>query len=174
MLEWDFFTRRGYESNLTATYNALVPSNLTSAWRSELRAAAHKLSPVVIIGDKGLGDSVLAEIDGALTAHELIKVKAVTDNRALREGWQTQICARLAAEPVQLIGKILVVYRLNPEKHKPARKPAAKRAVPEKKAPRRPKFKGPPPATGTSHRRSRTPSPRPESGPRRRRPNTSR
>ena len=52
---------------------------LTAKRRSELRAEAHKLSPVVIIGDKGLTDEVMAEIDRSLKAHELIKVRATTE-----------------------------------------------------------------------------------------------
>ena len=140
---------------------------LSSSRRSELRAQAHKLKPVVLIGDKGLTENVLAEVDRALKAHELIKVKAASDNRELRSGWLANICATLGAEPVQEIGKILVVYRANPEEDKPKPK-----APPKPKTRSRPKAK--PTPTGTSRRQSRTPSPRPESAPRRRRPRTSR
>ncbi|HEX3060273.1 MAG TPA: YhbY family RNA-binding protein, partial [Usitatibacter sp.] len=63
--------------------------------RSELRAAAHKLSPIVIIGDKGLTDEVLAEIDRSLKAHELIKVRAATDERDARDVWLETICEKL-------------------------------------------------------------------------------
>ena len=98
---------------------------LTPARRSELRAQAHALSPVVMIGDKGLSDTVVAEVDRALKAHELIKVKAATDDRE----------ARAAYMAVQTIGKILVIWRENPEKAKaPAAKPAPKPAPKKKKA----------------------------------------
>ena len=60
---------------------------LTTARRSELRAKAHRLAPVVMIGDKGLSDSVIAEVDRALKAHELVKVKAATDDREARVAW---------------------------------------------------------------------------------------
>ncbi len=130
--------------------------------RSELRAEAHKLSPVVIIGDKGLTDEVLAEIDRALRAHELIKVRAATDERDARAAWIETICERLEAHPVQQIGKILVVYRENPEERKATLTPGPS-----------PKGEGSH-VKRTSRPRSRTPSPRPESGPRRRRPRTSR
>jgi putative YhbY family RNA-binding protein len=83
--------------------------------RSELRAEAHKLSPVVIIGDKGLTDEVLTEIDRSLKAHELIKVRAATDERDARASWIEAICDKLEAHPVQQIGKIFVIYRENPE-----------------------------------------------------------
>ena len=114
--------------------------------RSELRAEAHKLDPVVIIGDKGLTDEVIAEIDRSLKAHELIKVRASSGERDARDAWLEAICGRLEAHPVQQIGKVFVLYRENPEEK----------------------------ITRTARPRSRTPSPRPESGPRRRRPRTSR
>jgi putative YhbY family RNA-binding protein len=139
---------------------------LTSSRRSELRAQAHKLTPVVIIGDKGLTDLVIAEIDRSLKAHELIKVRAATDDRDARGTWMETICERLDAHPIQQIGKVLVVYRENfdkPREKKPAPAPAPKR----RRAPAAD-------ATRTGRPRSRTPSPRPESEPRRRRPRTSR
>ena len=142
-----------------------MPTPLTPSRRSELRAQAHKLNPVVIIGDKGLTDEVVAEIDRSLTAHELIKVRAASDDRELREKWMDAICGRLEAHAVQQIGKVLVIYRENPDK-----KPEAKSPPPRAPSRRRPRED----ATRTSRPRSRTPSPRPESGPRRRRPRTSR
>ena len=99
--------------------------------RSELRAQAHALGPVVIIGDKGLTDEVLAEIDRSLKAHELIKVRAATGERDARAAWFTAICEKLLAHPVQQIGKVFVLYRENPKvKEKPARKAAAPRPAP--------------------------------------------
>jgi putative YhbY family RNA-binding protein len=107
---------------------------LTPARRSELRAQAHALSPVVMIGDKGLTDTVVAEVDRALKAHELIKVKAATDDREARAAYMATLCERLDAHPVQTIGKILVIWRENPEKAKaPAAKPAPKPAPKKKK-----------------------------------------
>ena len=70
---------------------------LSSGRRSELRAEAHKLHPIVIIGDKGLTDEVLAEIDRSLKAHELIKVRAAGGDRAARSAWMEAICTRLEA-----------------------------------------------------------------------------
>ena len=58
---------------------------LNSARRSELRAEAHSLTPIVIIGDKGLTDLVVAEIDRSLKAHELIKVRAASGEREQRD-----------------------------------------------------------------------------------------
>src|SRR5215813_1234512 len=93
-----------------------MPAPLTSVRRSELRSQAHKLNPIVIIGDKGLTDEVVTEIDRSLKAHELIKVRAVTDDRDARSAWMREICERLEAHPVQEIGKVLVIYRENFDK----------------------------------------------------------
>ena len=107
--------RLGY----TAPMNPLPPKK-----RSELRAEAHKLTPVVIIGDKGLTDEVVAEIDRSLRTHELIKVRAGGSDREARGAWLAAICERLHALPVQQIGKVFVIYRENPEEPKPRRAPA--------------------------------------------------
>jgi RNA-binding protein len=88
---------------------------MKSTRRSELRAEAHRLSPVVIIGDKGLTDAVIAEIDRSLKTHELIKVRAATDDRDARKTWLPAICEKLGAEAVQSIGKVFVIYRENPK-----------------------------------------------------------
>ena len=147
---------------------------LPSKKRSELRAEAHKLAPVVIIGDKGLTEEVVAEVDRSLKAHELIKVRAATDERDARGAWLETLCERLQAHAVQQIGKVFVLYRENPKEkavRKPGPGPSPRSGAREKEA-RKPRSVGD--ATGTSHPRSRTPSPRPASGPPRRRPRTSR
>lgn len=102
---------------------------LTPAERRSLRARAHHLSPVVIIGDAGLTPAVLAEIDVHLKSHELIKVKAQEAERDERAGMAGEIAAALDAAVVQTLGKTLVLYRPNPEgtsgpKMRPRRKPA--------------------------------------------------
>jgi len=131
---------------------------LSSLERSALRADAHLLHPVVTISTKGLTESVLAEIARALAAHELIKVKAASDDRELRAGWMKEICAKLGAHPIQAIGKVLVVYRERPPEPRkvPPPKPEKKAAARKERAPRR-KPAAPAPFTRTSRRRSRTP-----------------
>ena len=89
---------------------------LTPAQKQHLKGLAHTLSPVVIIGEKGLTAAVLKETDGALKAHELIKIKAGSDEKETRGLWLEKICHDLDAAAVQQIGKILVIYR-------PAEKP---------------------------------------------------
>jgi len=105
-------------------------SPLSPKRRSELRAEAHTLTPVVIIGDKGLTEEVVAEVDRSLTAHELIKVRATTDDRKARDAWLASLSERLAAHPVQQIGKVFVLYRENPEKTAKAKRAAAAAARP--------------------------------------------
>lgn len=113
---------------------------LTPAQRQQLKGLAHSLEPVVLIGNAGLSPAVLKEIDVALKAHELIKVKASGAEREDRVAWLEQICTTLAAQPVQHIGKILVIFRENPQAPEPDRKrtaPARKSAgsKPRAKAP---------------------------------------
>ena len=163
---------------------------LKSSRRSELRAEAHKLSPVVIIGDKGLTDAVIAEIDRSLKTHELIKVRAATDDRDARKTWLPAICEKLGAEAVQSIGKVFVIYRENPkEKLDPERraekpkldsrlrendrkKPTVRRLKSKSERGKEPFARSDP--KGTLRPRSRTPSIPQESEPRRRRPRSSR
>ena len=84
---------------------------LTPAERSALRAEAHGLNPVVMIGEAGLTEAVLKEISSSLDAHGLIKVRVFGDDRDARIAMYEQICAELDAAPVQHIGKLLVLYR---------------------------------------------------------------
>lgn len=88
---------------------------MTPRERKALKARAHSLDPIVHLGEKGLTAAVLAEIDRALTAHELIKVRAGGLERDARETVFAEICRRLVAQPVQHVGKVLVLYRKKPE-----------------------------------------------------------
>jgi len=90
--------------------------NLTAQNRSALRAAAHPLRPVVWIGDKGLTDAVLKEIDAMLAAHPLIKVRVAGHERQARDQMLTTICAQLSCAAVHHLGKTLILYRPAPEK----------------------------------------------------------
>ncbi len=84
--------------------------SLTAEQRRELKAQAHSLNPVVIVGNAGLTPAVLEEAARALGSHGLIKIRAAGE-REEREAMMQEICERLGAAPVQHIGKILVVYR---------------------------------------------------------------
>lgn len=87
---------------------------MNPAQRKALKARAHPLDPIIHLGGKGLTEAVVAEIGRALAAHELIKVRAGGMEREEREAVLAEICARLDAQPVQHIGKVLVVYREKP------------------------------------------------------------
>jgi putative YhbY family RNA-binding protein len=91
--------------------------SLTIAQRLALKGRAHQLKPTVIIGNAGLTESVLKEIASSLIVHELIKIRVMAE-RAARDAILDEICSQLNAEPIQHIGKILVIYQANPDAHK--------------------------------------------------------
>ena len=112
---------------------------LTPSFRRELRARAHALDPVVTIGHHGLTAAVLSEIDVALKAHELVKVRAFNDDRDEREALLARIVDALDCAPVQTIGKLFVLWRPRPAAEPPelARQPRtqpAPRALPRERA----------------------------------------
>lgn len=84
---------------------------LTPAQRQFLKGQAHNRQPVVMIGNQGLTAAVLKEIERGLDAHELIKIKAASDEPDTRRAWLEEICTATGAAPVQQIGKVLVIYR---------------------------------------------------------------
>ncbi|MED5526599.1 ribosome assembly RNA-binding protein YhbY [Gallaecimonas pentaromativorans] len=84
---------------------------LTPKQRQHLKALAHPLKPVVLLGSNGLTEGVLAEIDQALEHHELIKVKVPTKERELKVAIFETISQQLSAAKVQMIGHMLVLYR---------------------------------------------------------------
>ena len=91
---------------------------LTPTERREHRANAHHLDPVVMIGGDGLTPGVQKEIDAALNAHGLIKVRVFNDDRAARDEMYQQLADTLNAAPIQHIGKLLVLWRPQAEKAK--------------------------------------------------------
>ncbi|MBX3660224.1 MAG: YhbY family RNA-binding protein [Ramlibacter sp.] len=91
---------------------------LTIAQRKEHRAEAHHLNPVVMIGNDGLTAAVKKEVDAALNAHGLIKIRVLGDDRAQREAMYLALADELAAAPIQHIGKLLVLWRPKPAKNR--------------------------------------------------------
>ncbi len=91
---------------------------LTPAQRKVHRAEAHHLDPVVMIGNDGLTAAVIKEADAALNAHGLIKIRVLGDDRAAREAMYMQLADQLNAAPIQHIGKLLVLWRPQPQKEK--------------------------------------------------------
>jgi RNA-binding protein len=153
--------------------------SLTPTERRALRARAHRLHPVVRVGQQGLTTSVLHEIDVNLLAHELIKVRVFSADHVAREELLARICTELEAAPVQHIGKLLVVWRpAPPPPAAPARTPKSSRGrkSPAAPAPRqRERVRDAPPRVRTpglaaakskpQARRPREPAPRAPSRP---------
>ncbi len=84
---------------------------LTAAQKKQYRAIAHNLKPVVIVSENGLSEGVVAELDRALTDHELIKVKIALTERQDRNELISELIEITKAELVQVIGKIAVILR---------------------------------------------------------------
>lgn len=116
-----------------------LPIMLDAADRKALRARAHHLDPVVMVGEAGLTRAVVEETDRALRAHELIKIRVLGDDRDQRRTVADELCSVLGCAPVQAIGKLLVLYRPRPieetgETHTPKKRIAQKRASPQRLA----------------------------------------
>lgn len=91
---------------------------LTPTERKAYRAQAHHLDPVVHIGNDGLSAAVHKEVNAALNAHGLIKIRVFNDDRSARELMLQTLAQDLNAAPIQHIGKLLVIWRPVPEKQK--------------------------------------------------------
>ena len=89
--------------------------SLTTRERAALKARAHALEPVVRVGHAGVTDAMVAEIDRALEAHELIKVKIGEGDRDARRDHAETMAARTGAVVVQSVGRVLVLWRPRPE-----------------------------------------------------------
>jgi putative YhbY family RNA-binding protein len=102
---------------------------LTPSERRALRARAHPLRPVVAVGQHGLTPAVLHEIDVALLAHELIKIRVFSAVRGDRDALLLRICAETDAAPVQHLGRVLTVWRPNPAPEAAPQDPRPQRAA---------------------------------------------
>jgi RNA-binding protein len=127
------------------TRNPMTELTLARDQRLDLRARAHHLDPVVLLGAAGLTDAAMREIDRALTAHELIKVRVPGDDRELRIDMLARIADQLGAARIQAIGKLLVLYRPKPPEpaalapSKPTRAAPKSRTAPVADAARKPR-----------------------------------
>lgn len=86
---------------------------MTKSGKKNLKAQAHHLNPVIMIGSNGLTPQVLDETNVALDAHELIKVKINGVDKKERLLISTSICDALGADFIQLIGNIAIIHRKN-------------------------------------------------------------
>ena len=89
--------------------------SLTARERTHLKGRAHALDVRVQVGHSGLTEAVAAEVDRALNAHELIKVKILDGDRQVRKEIADTICTRMDAALVQSVGKVFVLWRPKPE-----------------------------------------------------------
>ena len=90
--------------------------DLTSAQTRFLRGQAHDLKAMLQIGGKGLTPAVVAELDGALEHHELIKVKVAAADREARDALIADMARQSGAALVQRIGHVAVLYRPSRDK----------------------------------------------------------
>jgi len=116
---------------------------MTSKERAALRAQANGLEVLFQVGKGGVGDTLVSQTDDALRARELIKLRVLTESSPLsaREAAEA-LAAQTGAEVVQVIGGVMVLYRYNPELHKPVKKKPVANTSTEKKY-SRPKKKSP-------------------------------
>jgi RNA-binding protein len=84
--------------------------------KQALKAKAHHLRPVVLLGAKGLTPAIIDETNIALLSHELIKVKINGAEKADRQLIANKLCEQLQAELIQLIGNTAIIYRKNKDK----------------------------------------------------------
>jgi RNA-binding protein len=89
---------------------------LSEKQKRHLRGLGHSLKPVVMMGNAGLSDAVLAEVSRALDDHELIKVRARVGDRQARDETIARLCEKSDASLIQRIGNVALVYRPNPDK----------------------------------------------------------
>ena len=87
---------------------------LTEPQKKHLRRLAHALQPIVTLGNAGLSDAVVKELDRALTDHELVKVRARAPDRDQRDAWLTELARQTRSTLVQRIGNVAVIYRADP------------------------------------------------------------
>ena len=90
--------------------------NLTNKQKQYLKGLAHELKPVVLLGGNGLTEGVMAEIDGALAHHELIKVKVPSEDREEKKLIMDAIVRESGAVKLQTIGHMLVLYKQSEDK----------------------------------------------------------
>lgn len=91
---------------------------LTEPQKKYLRGLGHPLKPLIIVGEAGLSESLLAEFETTLQHHELIKVSVRVGDRATRNAIIEKLCTVGSAALIQRVGNMALLYRENPEKKK--------------------------------------------------------
>ena len=93
-----------------------APMTLSESQKKYLRGLGHSLKPLIMVGDAGLSEALLAEFDSTLQHHELIKVRVRAGDREARDAIIEKLCEVSSATLVQRIGNVALVYRANPDK----------------------------------------------------------
>ena len=91
---------------------------LTNTQKKQLKGLANKLEMKYQIGKKEISDSLIDMLDKALTAHELIKIDVMKGYEGEMEPLAMELSLRLKAEVVQVVGRVIVLYRRNKENPK--------------------------------------------------------
>jgi len=91
-------------------------AKLTSKQIKYLKARAHLLNPIVRVGQHGVSEAVLKELEIALDHHELVKIKVAADDREAREAMLLSLSNRTNSHVIQRIGGMVVLYRQNEKK----------------------------------------------------------
>jgi RNA-binding protein len=109
-------TRRWYTLRPFQLEPTLEMSSLTEKQKHHLRGLGHKLKPVVMIGNAGYTPAIRNELELSLNRHELLKVRVSSSDREARDALIEQLCTETAAQLVQRVGNIALLYRRNQEK----------------------------------------------------------
>lgn len=116
------FERRGlligYNLSHSVAAGGRSQDMLSESQKKHLRGLGHKLKPVIMVGDAGLTGSLLEEFESTIAHHELIKVRIRAGDRDLRDRLISELCQAAAAELVQRIGNVALLFRANPKKKK--------------------------------------------------------
>lgn len=90
--------------------------NLTEQQKKFLRGRGHQLKPVIMIGEAGLSEAVVAEYESTLDHHELIKVSVRVGDRSARDEIIRKLCDDSSAQLIQRIGNVALLFRPNLKK----------------------------------------------------------
>lgn len=86
-------------------------NNLTNNQKKYLRSLGHHLKPVVMIGQNGLSEAVLLELESTMEKHELLKIKIRTEDRDEKHKMIDKIVNYSKSNLVQVVGNIVLIYR---------------------------------------------------------------
>ncbi len=86
---------------------------ITSKQRAYLRGLGNTVETILQIGKSGISDTVAAQVNEALTARELIKMRVLETAPVTPKEAAVELAERLSAEVVQVIGTRFILYRPN-------------------------------------------------------------